>query len=449
MRVRERNEAGVPSVIAWCVAIDMLLWVAVPEVRRLLDWERGFNSLSVINLLPLLFLVPLALVATFDGSLARLHGTLRALVFVWLLSFGYGLLVAILGGTLLGGVYDFAGFVLPVALGVVLATRVSNAEAAFAYFSRIMLWLAVATSLYAIYQYISPPPWDVYWVNNSGLVSIGVPEPFGLRVFGTLNSPVTLADFLVVAILLTLPRLRLRRWPVLLALVPCIAALMLTFVRASWLELLAGFAVYVLFSPTRRQALAAAAFVAAAFLTAFAATSSLGNTVMAQRVQERLQTFADLQHDDSVQWRQHEADVSLEQARMDPLGEGLGTVGTATKLGNTESATTSDSGYLERLDEMGIIGFAGYLAVLAIGLAATLRRLMSGKADAGTAAVLAAVLALQVALAGLDLSSDHHVALMGVVFWCCVALVLQLCPVADALERAHPRPHVLAGGSAG
>ncbi len=426
----------------------MLLWVAMPEVRRLLDWNRGFNSLPVVNLLPLLFLVPLAIVLTFDGSLGRLHGTLRALVVIWLAAFGYGLAVAILGGTLLAGSYQFASFLLPAALGIFLATRAPNAHAAFALFSRVTLCLAVATSLYAIYQYFAPPPWDVYWVDNSGLVSIGVPEPFGLRVFGTLNSPVTLADFLTVAILLTLPSLRLSRWPLLLALVPCTAALALTSVRASWLELFVGFLVYALLSPSRGRALGSAAFVAAVSLGLFAATSSAGNDVLVQQVQDRFQTFGDLEHDSSVQWRQHEADVAMEQARMDPLGQGLGTIGTATKLGNTQAASTIDSGYLERLDEMGMLGFAGYVAVLGIALAATLRRLTSRAASAESKAVLAAAAAIQVALAALDLSSEHHVGLMGVAFWCPLAIVLQLCSVGDA-ERVRVPAGRLARNAAG
>jgi hypothetical protein len=448
MRATARNEEGLPGLLAWCIGIDLLLWVCVPEVRRLLDWNRGFNSLPVVNLLPLLFLVPLAVLVTFDGSLLRLRGAMRALVYVWLASFGYALVVSLLGGTLLGGFYQFASFVLPVALGLLLATRVSSAAAALTFLSRVTLWPAVATSLYAIYQYFSPPPWDVYWVNNSGLVTIGVPQPFGLRVFGTLNAPVTLADFLTVTILLTLPRLRLSRWPLLLALVPCIAALALTSVRASWIELCVGFAVYAFFSPERGSAFAAAAFVGAASLATFACASSLGNSVLVQQVQDRLETFGDLEHDNSVQWRQHEADVALEQARMDPLGEGLGTLGTATKLGNAQSVTTIDNGYLERLDEMGVIGFAGYVAVLFIGIAATLRRLVSRGPDAQTASVLAVALAVQVALAVLDLSSDHHTGLLGVAFWCCLGIALRPSPAGAAVAPFRPHPRVLASGPA-
>ena len=300
-----------PGLVAWFIALDMLLWVGVPEVRRVLDWERGYNSLAVVNLLPLLFLLPLAVLVLLDGSLARLRGSLQCLVYLWLASFGYALVLGILGGSLLGAVYQFAQFVLPLGLAVLLATRAGSPLPALVHLSRVALWLGVATSLYAIYQYVSPPPWDVYWVTNSGLVSIGTPEPFSLRAFGTLNSPVTLADYLTVTVLLTLPRLRISRWPLLVALVPCTVAL--AFVRASWIELIVGIVIYAIFSPRRGPALAAVALVAAAVFAIFASVPALyGSSLLTQQVQARLQTFGDLEHDASAQDRQSEASVDQE-----------------------------------------------------------------------------------------------------------------------------------------
>jgi putative inorganic carbon (HCO3(-)) transporter len=448
VKAQAAGEARLPGIVAWWIALDMLLWVGVPEVRRLLDWDHGFNSLPIMNLLPLLFLLPLAVLVLLDGSLARLRGSLRLLVYLWLASFGYALVVGVLGGSLLGAVYQFAQFVLPLGLGVLLATRAGSPLPVFVHLSRVTLWLGVATSFYAIYQYVSPPPWDVYWVNNSGLVTIGTPEPFGLRAFGTLNSPVTLADYLTISVLLTLPRLRISRWPLLVALVPCTVALALTFVRASWIALIVGFVVYAIFSPRRGPALAAVASVAAAVFGIFASSPALyGSSILTQQVQTRLQTFGDLEHDASAQDRQSEASVAFREARMDPFGQGLGALGTATKLGNNEAATTIDNGYLERLLEMGIIGFAGYISVTVIALAATLKLLTSGALDGETAAVVAGSLALQIALATLDLSSDHHAGLMGVAFWCCVAIVLQLCPSAEAVRSARPLGRVAIGMS--
>lgn len=67
--------------------------------------------------------------------------------------------------------------------------------------------VAVVAALYSILQFCAPLPWDVYWVENSPIGSgplgiLGKPEPFQLRVFGTMNSPGSLAAALATLALL-------------------------------------------------------------------------------------------------------------------------------------------------------------------------------------------------------------------------------------------------------
>ena len=74
-----------------------------------------------------------------------------------------------------------------------------------------------------------------------------------------------------------------------------------------------------------------------------------------------------------------------------------------------------------------------------------MKHLTSGAMDGEIAAFVAGALAVQVALAALDLSSDHHTGLMGVLFWLCVASVLATSRDEVRSRRASFR--LLAGGA--
>ncbi len=89
-------------------------------------------------------------------------------------------------------------------------------------------------SLYGIRQYLDPAPWDIYWMFNADLRSIGLPEAFKVRVFSTMNSRDRSRAFLVVAIALLCAGRSPLRW---IAVALGLAALGLTLSRTSWLGL--------------------------------------------------------------------------------------------------------------------------------------------------------------------------------------------------------------------
>ena len=43
--------------------------------------------------------------------------------------------------------------------------------------------------LYGLVQFLSPLPWDVFWMKQVDMASNGLPEPYKVRVFSTMNSP--------------------------------------------------------------------------------------------------------------------------------------------------------------------------------------------------------------------------------------------------------------------
>jgi putative inorganic carbon (HCO3(-)) transporter len=431
-------------VARWYLPLVLAAFFLIPEVRRLIDWQIGPNAISVVSIVPMLLLAPLVIPVVCNAASSKLSFAFRVLCYAWLFAFGYGLVVGFAAGGRLEVVFQFAQFCLPLICGAWLAMRVASPNAVFEQFTDTFLWLGGGIGLYGIYQFAEPPPWDVAWVNYSGLVSIGVPEPFGLRVFATLNSPGTAAFFFVFVVLLGLHKLDLRRPGPVVAVTICVAALALTNVRAAWLALAVGVVVFFAVNPQRGRALAAVAVIAvASIVLGLNASALFGNRDVTAQLVTRLDTLGDVDGDESANDRRRESAEAAHKAWAEPLGQGLGTVGTSTKLG-AGGQLTLDNGYMSRFLEMGVAGFVGYLVTLGAGIAFALRALAAAGArkDFGLQQIAATAISVQVAMLGLDLSVDSHSALPGVVFWVLLALTLQRASgdARSVLDAAGPSP---------
>lgn len=423
-----REHADADSLIGrWYLPCALALWFLIPEVRRLIDWQIGANSISIVSVIPLAFLAPLVIPVVRGVAAPEATLPFRILCYAWLCAFSYALVVAFAAGGRFDALYQFAGFCLPLVCGAWIVTRRVPRSKSFAQLTNTFLAIGAFCGLYGIYQYVAPPPWDVAWVNFSGLVSVGVPEPFGLRVFSTLNSPGTASFFFVFVILLGLHKLDLRRpWPV-IAVTACVAALALTNVRSAWLALVVGIVVFFLVSPKRVRSLVAVLVVATVSVTlALNASTLLGYRDVTTQLVSRLNTLSDVDSDASADDRRRETAEATHKAVAEPLGQGLGTVGTSTKLGGGGQITL-DNGYLSRFVEMGVAGFIGYLVTLAAGICFAVRALTLAVARKNVmlGQIAATAIAVQVAMLGLDLSVDAHSGMPGLVFWLLLGLTLR------------------------
>ena len=116
---------------------------------------------------------------------------------------------------------------------------------------RTFLEIGTLAGAYALYQFVAIPPWDAEWMRNVEMTSIGLPEPFAVRVFGTLHAPGVLAMFLLVPIgTLWLSRPTLSRLP---AVCLVSAALLLSQVRAAWIGVMLSGCLLMLRLPGRAK----------------------------------------------------------------------------------------------------------------------------------------------------------------------------------------------------
>jgi putative inorganic carbon (HCO3(-)) transporter len=402
-------------------------WVVMPGIRRVFDWHAGFASVSVLSIVPLVALLPFAILLVYGGRLLSVDRRILFCAWLWISGFSFAFVVAVVnGGSITAALYSLAQFILPMAFGLWVATLDLPMSLLFDRVAGLLLWISTPLCLYAVLQFVAPPPWDVEWLRNAHVVSIGIPAPYALRPFSTLNGPEVFAAFLDITMLLNLPRLvSSRRMFRATQFLLCLATLLLTMDRTGWLGLATALVVYIALSPHRARNLAitGAAFVVA--LLTINASSLLGSSQAGNLLTARFATLSNLSDDSSFIDRQRYFGSLLADAVDQPLGQGLGVIGTAAKLGAVSQVVDFDNGYIARLTEMGFFGAATYVATL-VGALLLAFRYWAGRAKGRsrhTTAIAATLVAAQIMFAVLDLSYDNHIGLAGIAFWFTVALV--------------------------
>lgn len=179
------------------VAYTLLIWAVAPELRRIADWSEGvYHSVSLLSLAPLLTGVTLII-----PLLREIHNIQKASTRIMLLfavALGYGALIG-LAKNGMGSVYDLANYIVPLLLLPYFAVtkfKPKDIDRLLTAFANI----AVLVAIYGIVQYLTVPPWDVFWMKHADMMSIGNPYPLEIRVFSTLNSPGPAATFLAFAL---------------------------------------------------------------------------------------------------------------------------------------------------------------------------------------------------------------------------------------------------------
>lgn len=428
IRRRPAAQGFIPWATArpWlAISVVLATWLFAPEARRLMDWKVGFSSISVVSALPLLVLVPAALPLLYGRAWQAIDPRLRTVAWVWFGGFTFSLAVGVMSGNTFAALYAFAGFCLPAIFGLWVASLPIPGHVLYEKTAAFLLWSATALSVYGIFQYITLPAWDQQWMLNTNIVSIGVAAPFQFRPYSTLNAPDTFAYFLAFTILLNIPRIKFSNRLAFAQIVFLVATLGLTMVRAGWTAFLVGLITFILLSPDRARKLTMVVGVALVCgLLITNAGALLGSSQAGNGLDARFQTFTDLSNDTSFNDRLKYYGGPLVLAAQQPMGEGLGLLGTAAKLGASGTVADFDNGYIARFTEMGWFGTACYLLALGLALRLSWQRwrefTRSGQRE--LAAFAASIAAVQMALMWLDVAGDHHDSLAGVFFWLTLAL---------------------------
>jgi O-antigen ligase/polysaccharide polymerase Wzy-like membrane protein len=402
-------------------------WLLTPFLRRVFDLHFGFHPAS-----PLL-VGPVLATAVSGFTLLRRATSLRRTTFIpfalAMTALLYAYIVGLFQQSVVAATYDLLNWGAPLLFGLHLALEWRRFPRMRSVITQIALWGLLVTALYGVVQFIDPPAWDRAWVVGAEMYSVGVPVPFLIRVFSTLNAPGPYAVFLIFAVLIGLPAPQ--RWKF-LALALGLTALLLTKTRSAWAAFLLGALVLQLRQPLRnlpRQ------WIALAVVLLLAAPAITHPRVM-RAVAGRAASLASIEDDRSYRERLAITNYVVGRLQHDPVGDGLGLLGGAGKLqvtnGHRIAVSALDSGVLEIFSVMGWMGGTLYAFALLSVVFLIVRERNARRDAVANGAAAAAIAILAAAFFG-----NVFNGVSGVLFWSAVGFAVAGQSYALAVEQAH------------
>lgn len=301
---------------SYYIALVCWLFFLIPLVRRLIEFRMSSTTASFVMVAP--FLACFAGLGIFRNTDPHIFFSpdLRSWVYVMFAIF-YSTLVGVLQNSPVAVVQDVFGWTAPICVAFYIYAQREHAPELLDSLRSSFLYGTLLMSLYGLYQFFFLAPWDAFWMENSTLNSIGVPEPMQVRVFSTMNTPQPLADFLICGVFLgMISKQRIRFLVIPLGLL----VTTLTMSRSSWICGVIGIIVMSLSFTSRQriQLVILLLLCGAALGVAFQVPEAN------QLLTRRFESFSNLHEDASVNDRvasQREAIAAFESS---PFGLGMG-----------------------------------------------------------------------------------------------------------------------------
>ncbi len=341
------------------------LFLFASLARRIIDHAVGYADSNVTLLAPYAVgLLTLAHAFNFLASGSRMSVEMIALVSITFWAFALGATSVGLGAIAVDTLRWFA----PLAIFCFVMTLEDDHDLHKALTGPLTA-VAVVAALYAVLQFCAPLPWDVYWVENAPIGSgplgiLGKPEPFQLRVFGTMNSPGSLAAALAALALLIFAASGPR---VLTTLMLIFAAISLTQQRSVMGGLVVGILVLLALgaSNLRLRILLFAAFGCVFVLVAISMQPDI-----VQGILQRFAVGGSLGDDGSLAARLRQLEIYPSLIAERPFGYGFGYRGVLS-IENGALPFVLDNGFLDLLFNVGApFGVVYLLALLSLVLSA-------------------------------------------------------------------------------
>jgi hypothetical protein len=355
----KRSPAHYLSFVVW-------LFFLTPEVRRLADFFNGaFSERSLIMLAPVMAaaLCGVNLLTHFRVLMQR-----RAIpITLVVLGIFYGYVIGMVGAGIAAASYTLISWLFP----VLLAFHILITWRHYPEYHRTMLKTFVVggfiLAFYGVVQYISPPPWDVFWLLQSGMKSEGMPVPFGMRVASTMNSSGPFAVAMMACLVMSLAaRNKLAFVAGGLAVPALIGTMSRSIVGGLGIALLY---LFIMLDGRSRLRLAGGIAVIVLLCSPVAMVDEISDKAIA-----RLTTVTQLDNDYSYQVRTEIYKHFLSEMTTNIAGQGLGMTGLGSKLSGDDSSSTNvnfDSGLMEVPYVLGWPGTLLYVSgVLMLGLRA-------------------------------------------------------------------------------
>lgn len=325
----------------------LLMWVLSPEIRRLIDWSfQSYSNTSIISLIP--YCVSLTLLIPISKNIKLIDRRISLILKIIGVALIYGFCIGFFKYGF-SSVYDLLNYIVPFL--VLIYVNVSSFDSDVRdKWLRSFSFLAVLVAVYGIYQYLSLPPWDKFWMINAEMNSIGPPDPQNFRIFSFLNSPGPAGVFLGLALAIMTVQKKWRSFGVIGMMIVAFA-LLLTLVRAGWIAYVVMVIAYFIRShlKSKLNLLFLGIVIFGVYIYALPILPGADNIV------SRIETFGSLEEDHSFNERLSFSSDILSQLLANPVGMGLGSSGLGSKLTqNTDTLLVFDNGYLNLMYTFGL-----------------------------------------------------------------------------------------------
>jgi hypothetical protein len=405
------------------LTLSLWIWSIAAFVRRLIDYYGGFQGQSIVLLTPNVLAILMIPSLLTSEQLMRRRETIPGLLL--LVPVLCGLAVSFFKGEIFPGVIACIDWVIPLLYYFYMIQQMPRIQEAEAYFKAFVPLNLGVVGLYGIYQCFDVPAWDLDWVRNVQMFTMGGSHGlFKVKPFSMLNSPGTCAAWVSTLILLSL---HFRNKASVVFLPAALLFLALTEVRANLGAVVFGLAIAA-FSGHKQIVKSLLVFVAVVAMV-IGVLSALDPPI-AEALAGRFGTVGNLSEDRSAQARKELYRSMPDLLEKYPLGLGIGGVGhgaVAGNNGNTDADfVTIDGGPVATYLALGWAPGTIYLIGLFVVVGAAL---LAAKRSRSPPALALAITALG-ELATLPFT--NLVGLQGLIIWLPAAYAIAIGGVYDA-----------------
>ena len=331
------------------VGFTWWIWFLAAFVRRLVDVQAGWVDPSPVLLAP--FLVTIVSLITFARSLPKaLQG--GGLPFVLcMMGVIYGFLVGLISSPPQTVVVPLLNWLAPVAFGYHLYANWRIYPDLRQTLQRVFVWGVLVMGTYGVVQFLIAPGWDRFWLQNQATQVFGTPNPLGIRVFSTMQSPQPFACVMVAGLFLLFASRSSLRFP---ASSVGYLSLLLSLARSAWLTWVVGLVVFLpSLKPKLQMQLILTLLVMMIVVLPLTTIDPFASVINA-----RVQSVFSGQNDGSYVDRSQGYNTILTDAITNIPGLGMGFVIKNASIGS------NDSGILTLLLTLGWLGLLPYLGGL-------------------------------------------------------------------------------------
>lgn len=384
------------------VGFTWWLWFVTPWLRRVIDYRSGWDGSGVILTAP--FLVTLISLITFFQYLPRSYRMGGLPLVITIAGVFYGFLIGVVKNPLFVSLRALLDWLTPVVFAFHLFANWRNYPKYRQTIENTFMWGVLVTGIYGIVQYIVAPEWDRYWIVQTRLLTNGTPEPLGIRVFSTMNSPSPFANVVLAGLLILLTNDNFLRVP---ASAVGYLSFLLSLVRTAWLGwFISLISLLGILKPRLQMQLVVSITVIALCVIPLTTIEPFAEIINA-----RIESFTTIKKDTSFNARAALYERNIGIAFSSGLGSGIGSKYFVNEQGLLQEVNL-DSGILDvffTLGWFGAVPYFGGVIIALVNLFTNFEARSDGFANASRAiclGVLAQMLSLNILLA-----------LGGVVFW--------------------------------